>query len=96
VDVGGGDGGARLEDRLDLDVLAVRVAGGLVDDEAPAGDRVLERLPCADDGCASPGFRRVIWFDALSLLRPESARNEVNTTLGRGDPRVRVRKTAPD
>jgi hypothetical protein len=48
VDVGRGDGAARLDDALDDDELAVRLRGALPEDEALARDRVVEHASRSD------------------------------------------------
>ena len=48
VDVGRRDEAVRLDERLDHDGLAAGVARGLAEDDALAGDRVVDAVACAD------------------------------------------------
>ncbi|MFL5973097.1 MAG: hypothetical protein ACJ750_11995 [Gaiellaceae bacterium] len=44
--MGGRDEAVRLDEGLEQDRLAVRLAGGLPEDEPLAGDRVLDEVAC--------------------------------------------------
>jgi hypothetical protein len=48
VHVGRGDEAVRLHVRLDHDGLAVRLTARLPEDDALAGDRILDRVSCAN------------------------------------------------
>jgi hypothetical protein len=48
MNVGGGDEAVRLDEGLEHDRFAVRLARGLVEDEPLAGDRVLDDVSCLD------------------------------------------------
>src|SRR5262249_28626900 len=53
VEVGGGEGAVRGDERLEAEVVAARLAGGLVEDEPLPCDRILDGLPCDDHGLLS-------------------------------------------
>jgi hypothetical protein len=52
VHVPGSDEAVRLDEGLDHDRLAARLARRLAEDEALAGDRVLDDVSCMDHSCS--------------------------------------------
>ena len=66
VDVRRGDEAVRLDVGLDHDGRAVRLTARLPEDETLAGDRVLDRVSCADHACLLLGGPRARLTLALS------------------------------